>query len=353
MSAAAPTDRAGFRHVAALYGTDEEFLALAVPFLADGIAAGDPTLLAVSAHLQRRVQEFLGDPAGLTLLGSEQYRQPFTTLQRNYQLLLDCVGTGDRLIGRIRMIGAVPEPGIGTRWDGWVRYEAAINDLYAALPVWSICPYDTRSLPAEVLDDVERTHPYLAAGDGEHRPNPRYTAPTAFLAELAHKEVDPLESTRPDLALTDPSPTDGRRAVAALAATTTLDRETIDGLVVAVSEALANAIQHGRRPVELRAWAAPERVLVVVRDQGGGPSDPYAGYLPKRGEQVDTGLGLWIAHQICSRVTLTHTPEGFTVRLVAGTPHPVPPAHSKGEAPRSRDGLNQSGPHGTAGRSPG
>ena len=113
--------------------------------------------------------------------------------------------------------------------------------------------------------------------------------------------------------------------------------------MIGVSEALTNAIRHGRPPVELRAWAAPERVLVIVRDRGSGPSDPYAGYLPRRGEQVDTGLGLWIIHQVCSRVTLTHAPEGFTVRLVAGTPHPVPPAHSNGEAPRNRDGVNDGG----------
>jgi anti-sigma regulatory factor (Ser/Thr protein kinase) len=332
MSHGAPTGRAGFRHEAAPYGSDEEFLALAVPFLADGIAAGDPTLLAIPAPLQRRVQEALGDPAGLTLLAREQYRQPFTALQRNYQLFLDCVGTGDRWIRQIRMIGAVPDPGIGTQWEGWVRYEAAINDLYAALPVWSICPYDTRSIAAEVLDDVERTHPYLVTADGEHRPNPRYTEPTAFLSERAHREIDPLEQSRPDLALTDPAPTDGRRAAAALAATTTLDRETIDGLVVGVSEALANAIRHGRPPVEFRAWAAPERVLVVVRDRGSGPSDPYAGYLPRRGEQVDSGLGLWITRQVCSRVTLIQTPEGFAVRLVAGTPYPVSSARGNGES---------------------
>ena len=94
MSHRAPTGRAGFRHEAALYASDEEFLALAVPFLADGIAAGDPTLLAVPAPLQRRLQEALGDPAGLILLAGEQYRRPFATLQRNYQMLLDSVGTG-------------------------------------------------------------------------------------------------------------------------------------------------------------------------------------------------------------------------------------------------------------------
>jgi anti-sigma regulatory factor (Ser/Thr protein kinase) len=337
--------RAGFRHEAALYASDEDFLALAVPFLADGIAVGDPTLLAVPAALQRRVQKALGNPAGLTLLAGEQYRQPFTTLQRNYQMFLDCAGagTGGRWIRQIRMIGAIPEPGIGTQWDGWVRYEAAINDLFATLPVWSVCPYDIRGAPAEVLDDVGRTHPYLAV-DGEHRPNPRYTEPTTFLAERARNEIDPLDQSRPDLTLTDPAPTDGRRAAAALAATTELDRETIDGLVVGISEVLANAICHGRPPVELRAWAAPDRVLVVVRDKGSGTSDPYAGYLPRRGEQVDGGLGLWITRQLCRRVTLTQTPEGFAVRLVAGTPYPVSSTRGNGKGSWSGDEVSRGGP---------
>jgi anti-sigma regulatory factor (Ser/Thr protein kinase) len=343
MRDAASTGRSGFRHEAALYSSDEEFLAVAVPFLAEGIAAGDPTLLAVPADLQRRVQDALGDPAGLTLLPGEQYRQPFATLQRNYQTFLDCAGTRGRWIRQIRMIGAVPHSGLGATWDGWARYEAAINDLYSSLPVWSICPYDTRRASVGVLDEVERTHPYLATAEGGHRANPRYTEPAAFLTERARREADPLERSRPDLALTDPTPPHCRRATAALAATTTLDRETIDGLVVGVSEALANAICHGRPPVELRAWAAPDRVLVVVRDRGGGPSDPYAGYLPRRGQQPDSGLGLWITRQVCSRVTLTQTPEGFTVRLVAGTPHPVRPAHINGHAREDRDGLDRSG----------
>jgi hypothetical protein len=37
MNDAAPASRPGFRHEAALYGSAEEFLAVAVPFLAEGI----------------------------------------------------------------------------------------------------------------------------------------------------------------------------------------------------------------------------------------------------------------------------------------------------------------------------
>jgi hypothetical protein len=44
MSAEMPTGRAGFRHEAALHGSGQEFVALAVPFLPGGTAAGEPTL---------------------------------------------------------------------------------------------------------------------------------------------------------------------------------------------------------------------------------------------------------------------------------------------------------------------
>lgn len=331
MSAAAPTDKSSFRHEALIYASDAEFGAVAVPFLRAGIAAGVPSLLGVNPRLERLVRDALDDlhdaPGLPVFLGTEHYAQPFRALQQNLQLITDMVEAGAR---GVRMIGEVPHPGTGSAWDGWARYEAAINDLYAALPVWSMCPYDTRSTPAHVLADVGRTHPLLAAVDGAHRPNPGYTEPTVFLTERADAEIDPLEQTRPDLELTDPSPASGRHAVTALAATAMLDDDRIDDLVLSVSEALTNAIMHGRPPVQLRAWAAPDRIVVAVRDQGNGPADPYAGYLPGHRNETSAGLGLWLTNQMCSRVTLSNTPDGFTLRLIAGTPPPDPRAPSAG-----------------------
>ena len=57
MSPGVPPGGLGFRHEAALYGSDKELLAVAVPFLADGLAAGDPTILGVPESLQWRVRE--------------------------------------------------------------------------------------------------------------------------------------------------------------------------------------------------------------------------------------------------------------------------------------------------------
>jgi hypothetical protein len=45
----APTDRRGYVHEAVLYESDEEFLDVVVPFLQEGVAAGEPYLVALWA----------------------------------------------------------------------------------------------------------------------------------------------------------------------------------------------------------------------------------------------------------------------------------------------------------------
>ena len=65
-----------------------------------------------------------------------------------------------------RVASEVPHPGVGAPWDGWARYEAAINRAYAEFPLWGLCAYDTRITPGAVLDDVARTHPHLATAHG-------------------------------------------------------------------------------------------------------------------------------------------------------------------------------------------
>lgn len=102
----------------------------------------------------------------------------------------------DKGAPRVRVVGQVPDPATGARWDGWVRYEAAVNQLYAPFDVWGLCPYDTRSTPGHVLADVERTHAHLAEPDGRHRPNPRYTPPTS----------SPLGPRRRSIPWSSPSP---------------------------------------------------------------------------------------------------------------------------------------------------
>ena len=87
--------------------------------------------------------------------------------------------------------------------------------------------------------------------------------------------------------------------------------------MLATSEAVTNAHFHGRPPVTLKAWLAPDRVLVDVGDAGPGPGDPLVGLLPAAAAERSAGVGLWLSHQLSVDVALLSVPEGFTVRLGA------------------------------------
>lgn len=311
----------GFTHVAVLYDSDEEFLDSVVPFLAEGVGRQQPTLLGVDPRRERLVREALGERGDqvMTLRRAERYERPLDALRHNRDLFAAHAAAG---VSTVRVVGDVPHPGTGAPWDGWVRYEAAMNHFCAGLPVVVLCPYATDA-PAEVLADVECTHGWLALPGKEHRPNPRYTEPATFLSERAGFEVAPLERRRPDLRLEDPTLAQARQVVGVLAAGTNLPETSVSDLVVGVSEAVTNAKLHGRPPVVLRGWAERDRVAVAVSDRGSGPGDPFIGLLPDERRRSEGGLGLWLANQLCDRVTLSVTEDGFTTYLVVGEPPAV------------------------------
>jgi anti-sigma regulatory factor (Ser/Thr protein kinase) len=317
MSIAGPP--AGFRHEALLYRSDQQLLDVVVPFLRDGAAAGEPTLVSAHPRLARLLAAALGDLHGVSFVHQEHRARPLRTVRDMYRLVTEHIAAG---APRIRMLGGFPDDDAGRAWQGWVRYEASINRFFADFPLWSICPYDLRTTSAEVLGEVQNTHPVLIAPDGGRRPSPRYRDPAAFLAERAAAETDPLQHTPPAVELIDPTPADARRALADLIEASTLTRDQAGNLTFAVSEAVLNAIRHGRRPIQLRAWAARDRVLATVRDRGSGPLDPFAGLLPRTDPADGTGLGLWLTYQLCDQVTLVTDADGFTVLLVAGSPYP-------------------------------
>lgn len=303
----------GLLHEAGFYGSDDEFLAIVLPFLRDGVAAGEPTISLFGPHNQQLVRAALGSRSGVEFIdGGRHYQRPAAAIRRHRQMLAGYVADG---AAQIRIAGDVPHPGVGVPWEWWARYEAAANEVYDEFPMYGLCPYDTRTASAEVLDDVRRTHTHVVTALGDRLPSPTYQSPRDFLATAVTPWVDPVEALPPVLELFDPSPADARGAVAALQDRAMLDDEALNGLLVSVSETVTNALIHGRPPVRLQAWTHPDRIVVTVTDRGPGPVDPVAGLMPGRGPG---GLGLWLAHQLCGYVSLQRDPDGYTIRLIAG-----------------------------------
>jgi anti-sigma regulatory factor (Ser/Thr protein kinase) len=309
-------ERGRLCHSALVYDRDDELLDAAIPFLRDGVDRGETTVLSVSDRERSLVLDALGDIAGVTVIPAWPPGAAFMTLRQNHQLINEDSGHG---IAPTRILGEVPSSNEAVPWGGWVRYETAINHVYADLPVSMLCPYDRRTTPASVLDDVEHTHPFLTAPADGPVGNAGFLDPEAFLGDLAARDLDPIEEEAPTLELVDQLPGTSRRSVAALAEDTELDRSTIEALSLAVGEVATNAVVHGQPPIVLRAWALPDRVVVSVLDHGSGPADPFVGMLP-----LDTapsgGLGLHVVYQTCSLVTMSRTASDFTVHLTMRQP---------------------------------
>ena len=317
MRTGAAAGHRGYFHEAVCYDSDEHLLAVVAPFLLDGVAAGEPTLVSFGPRNAALLRAALPADSGVVFLpGDDVYARPASAIQSYRRMLAEHVAAG---AGQIRIIGELPPTSLGATWDWWARYESAINHAYDEFPLWSMCAYDTRTTPAPVLADVARTHPRVALPGGEHAVSAQYIEPEVFLLEDRPAVPDPIQQTAPAGDLIDLSPAEARRVVRGLPPGCLSTRD-LEGLLLAVSETVTNAHRYGRAPVRMRYWIAADRVVVTVQDDGAGPKDPYAGLMPC-GDDGPGGRGLWLTHQFCSHVTLERDPAGFTLRMVAGRPH--------------------------------
>ena len=177
MTARPEASRAHSDHQAFCHSSDEEFLALAVPFLQAGLKAGEPALVSLEPRRAELVYEAVTDPAGLTFVAAgDLYARPASVLKAYRKRMADYVAAG---ASDIRIVGELPPVAFGYSWDWWARYESAVNHAYAEFPVRTLCAYDTRVAPPHVLDDVRRTHPVVTGPDGVSTKD--YIEPRAFL----------------------------------------------------------------------------------------------------------------------------------------------------------------------------
>jgi anti-sigma regulatory factor (Ser/Thr protein kinase) len=317
MRTGVPAGRTGYFHEAVYYGGDEELLAVVLPFVQGGVAAGEPTIVSLCEPTAALVREALGDDTPVVFhSGGDLYVRPAGAIRAYRDLFAEHTRAG---AGQIRVVGELPPDTLGVTWDWWARYESAINDAYDDYPLWSMCTYDTRSTPAEVLADVARTHPNVAAPGDRHLTSPDYVEPDLFLRRDQPTPPDPLQLTPPTVELADPSPADARAALGRVS-DGVLSADSLADLRIAVTETVTNAMSHGGPPVLVRFWAGPDRVVVTVTDRGKGPVDPFAGLRAAAHAPIG-GLGLWLTHQLCDHVAMSNTTDGFTVRMISGNPY--------------------------------
>lgn len=302
----------GFRHEAYLFHDVEEFLAETVPFVLDGVRAGQPVMVAITPERLASLRRVLGrDAHRVCLLDMQELGRNPGRIIPAWRAFIDEHPEGTPIRG-------VGEP----IWRGRRDAELVECQLHEALlnvaispetPLWLRCPYDASTLTAGVVEEAQHSHPMMVEGE-------RYRGSTVYggrahVDDLMARELPapggPAETrtfSRKDLRGVRESV--GRWALAA-----GLEAARRDDLTLVMHEIASNSVRHGGGAGTLRIWREPGDLVVEISDAG-QLEDALAGRWRTAETEVG-GRGLWLAQQMADLVQIRRSPAGTTVRVHA------------------------------------
>ncbi len=298
------TATAAFRHEAVFYAGPEAFLDRVAPFVEEGVAAGEPVMVALEAPKLAALKRRLGRSADQVVFAD------MGEIGHNPACIIPA--WRDFVAGRSGPMRGVGEPiWPGRSPDELVEcqcHEALLNHAFAeAAGFHLLCPYDSVHLDREVIEEAERSHPWVGEAEsaryrGHDDPPPQLCAP------LPGPPGDPVEHrvTRDTLPAIRAIVDEHARAAG-------ISELRAGDLVLSAHEVASNSVRHGGGAGTMRIWHDSEGVACEFRD-GGRLDKPLAGRARPELDQSG-GWGLWLANQLCDLVQIRTLPDGNLVRL--------------------------------------
>jgi excisionase family DNA binding protein len=155
-------------HLATFYNTDAGRLRLTIPFLADGIRAGQPCFLAAAPDVAGAYKEALREQGldveeALNRGAFVVVDGPGTTVQGAidfWEQSCWSVMTGGQTV--IRVVGEMgSERKVFVSDAEMMTYEIAFNMIAKRFPTVTLCQYDVREFNGETIFQAMRAHPDL------------------------------------------------------------------------------------------------------------------------------------------------------------------------------------------------
>ena len=305
------TAPATFHHEALFYDGDVDFVASCRAFADEGLDRDEPVLVMVGARKLAVLREALGERAdGVEFADMEVIgRNPARIIPAWRRFVSDHISEDG---GAMRGIG---EPVWADRAPDELAecqlHESLINLAFAAADsLRLVCPYDTATLPDEVLEEARRSHPVVSE-DGEPQPCGDYCGIDKAAARFSEPLPEP-PAVADQMSVTVDDLQEARSLVRLRAQSAGMGERT-DDLVLAVNEILSNSLHHARHAGLLRIWDEPGGLVCEVRDSGHihqpliGRAEPAAGQIG--------GHGVWLVNLICDLVQVRSSPGGSAVRM--------------------------------------
>jgi anti-sigma regulatory factor (Ser/Thr protein kinase) len=306
-----PRATSGFDHEALFYAGADEFLAGTVPFVREGVAAGEPVLVLVCDPRLSALRSALGvDAKHVTFADMATVGRNPAWIIPAWRAFLADNGGGERPlrgIGEPIWAGRSPDELVECQ-----RHEELLNLAFAGPEVLRVlCPYDVAALDASIIDEAERSHPTLS-----HRHDRRPSGMCRDLETIARPFDAPLAAAPSDarsLAFDAMGLVDVRDAAMAVAQSAGLSALHAEDVVLAVHELATNSVRYGGGSGMFRCWR-DERTLIFEIADAGRIVDPLAGRKRPPPEQPG-GRGLWIANQLCDLVQIRTLGSGNVIRV--------------------------------------
>ena len=294
-----------FVHEAFLYADDDEFVRGTSAFLQEGLAAGEPALVVVAQRKIDMLRESLGPAADAVMFAD------MADIGANPARIIPAWDEFVRShVGDVRLRG-IGEPIFPGRSTDEVRecqlHESLLNVAFEdGRPWWLVCPYNTAVLPADVIEEAHRSHPFVGG-----RANGLYRGVGAV--SLLDDPLPAPPPTRREISFGAGPVRDLRHAVADACEDFGLRPERAHDLMLAVSELASNSVKHGGGHGVLRIWDTGDTVVCEVADEG-RLADPMVGRMrPVLDEH--SGRGVWLVHNVCDLVQIRTSDAGTVVRV--------------------------------------
>jgi len=164
-------------HRALVYGSDEEFLAGAAPFLREGLERSEAIVVVETANNVELLRESLGRDADQIRFADNEnwYTSPLAAASAYGSFVDEGINSG---YDWVRLLGELPTRA-ADELKLWATYESIFNVMFSGAPLTALCTYRMTTEP--VIDMAMETHPHLAQGI----PNERYRDPEQLFFSVA------------------------------------------------------------------------------------------------------------------------------------------------------------------------